>query len=484
MERGGRKGRPFLRRAADPHLQNRAGITIIEGSTKRRVEAVKKQTVRLSPNRVIALGFLAIILGGALLLMLPFANRTGRGLSFLDSLFTATSATCVTGLVVADTWTQFNLLGQIVLLALIQVGGLGYMTMMLQASLLLGKKVGLRQRSMMMESVSAQRLSDVLALLRYILWGTAAIEGAGAVLLALRFVPELGWARGIWYAVFHSVSAFCNAGFDLMGFREPYSSLTHYVFDPLVNLTAVALILLGGLGFLVWRDVMEKGLRFRLYSLHTKLIVTASAVLVAGGTALFWWAEDENLLAGMDVGQKLLVSLFQAVSPRTAGFNTVDLAKLTSGGGLLTIVLMFIGAGPGSTGGGVKITTVVVCLLTLSSYIRGRREVGAFNRRLDEEQIHRSAAGVTLYMTLAMAGGFLILATQPFPLQDALFEVFSAMSTVGLSTGITRELSTVNRAVVIVMMYCGRIGSLSMMMALAQRTPPRVKDPVEQITIG
>ena len=445
---------------------------------------MKKRSIGPAPNQVIALGFLGIIVTGALLLMLPLANRAGQGLSFLDSLFTATSATCVTGLVVADTWSQFNLLGQIILLLLIQVGGLGYMTMMLQASLLLGKKVGLRQRSMMMESVSAERLSDVLTLLRYILRGTAAIEGAGALLFAIRFVPELGAARGLWYAVFHSVSAFCNAGFDLMGFREPYSSLTHYVFDPLVNLTAVALILLGGLGFLVWRDVMEKGLRFRLYSLHAKLILTATLILTLGGTALFWWAENGNLLAGMDGGQKLLVSLFQAVSPRTAGFNTVDLAQLTSGGGLLTIVLMFIGAGPGSTGGGVKITTVVVCLLTLSSYIRGRREVGAFNRRLDEEQIHRSAAGVTLYMTLAMAGGFLILATQPFPLQDALFEVFSAMSTVGLSTGVTRELSAVNRAVIIVMMYCGRVGSLTMMMALAQRTPPRVKDPVEHITIG
>ena len=445
---------------------------------------MKKRSIGPAPNQVIALGFLGIIVTGALLLMLPLANRDGQGLSFLDSLFTATSATCVTGLVVADTWSQFNLLGQIILLLLIQVGGLGYMTMMLQASLLLGKKVGLRQRSMMMESVSAERLSDVLTLLRYILRGTAAIEGAGALLFAIRFVPELGAARGLWYAVFHSVSAFCNAGFDLMGFREPYSSLTHYVFDPLVNLTAVALILLGGLGFLVWRDVMEKGLRFRLYSLHAKLILTATLILTLGGTALFWWAENGNLLAGMDGGQKLLVSLFQAVSPRTAGFNTVDLAQLTSGGGLLTIVLMFIGAGPGSTGGGVKITTGVVCLLTLSSYIRGRREVGAFNRRLDEDQIHRSAAGVTLYMTLAMAGGFLILATQPFPLQDALFEVFSAMSTVGLSTGVTRELSAVNRAVIIVMMYCGRIGSLTMMMALAQRTPPRVKDPVEHITIG
>ncbi len=446
--------------------------------------AVKQKTVKLSSNRIIALGFLAIILAGALLLMLPFANRGGRGLSFLDSLFTATSATCVTGLVVADTWTQFNLLGQVILLLLIQVGGLGYMTMMLQASLILGRKIGLKQRSLMMESVSAQRLSDALSLLRYILGGTAAIEGIGAVLLAVRFVPELGLARGVWYAVFHSVSAFCNAGFDLMGFREPYSSLTHYVYDPLVNLTACALVLLGGLGFLVWRDVWENRLRFRRYSLHSKLILTATAILTAGGTVLFWLAERDNTLAGMTAGQQALAALFQAVSPRTAGFNTVDLAALTSGGGLLTIILMFVGAGPGSTGGGVKITTVVVCLLTLSSYIRGRREVGAFNRRLDEEQIHRAAAAVTLYMTLAMTGGFLLLAIQPFPLQDALFEVFSAMSTVGLSTGITRDLVPVNRLILTVMMFCGRIGSLSMMMALAERTAPRVKDPVENIAVG
>ena len=445
---------------------------------------MKRRSIPLSPNRTLALGFLTIIVSGALLLMLPFANRSGRGLSFLDSLFTATSATCVTGLVVADTWTQFSLPGQVILLVLIQVGGLGYMTMMLQASLLMGKKLGLRQRSVMMESVSAQRLSDVLTLLRYILGGTALIEGAGAVLLAVRFVPELGLARGLWYAVFHSVSAFCNAGFDLMGFREPYSSLTHYVYDPLVNLTACALILLGGLGFLVWRDVRENGLRFRRYSLHSKLMLTATLILTAGGAALFWLAERDNLLAGMDPGQQALVSLFQAVSPRTAGFNTVDLARLTSGGGLLTIVLMFIGAGPGSTGGGVKVTTVAVCLLTLGAYIRGKREVGAFNRRLDEEQIHRAAAGVTLYMTLAAAGGFLLLAVQPFPLQDALFEVFSALSTVGLSTGITRALIPFNRVILIVMMFCGRIGSLSMLMALAERTPPRVKDPVEHITIG
>ena len=445
---------------------------------------MKKKPVGLSPNRAIALGFLGIILAGALLLTLPFANRSGHGLSFLDSLFTATSATCVTGLVVADTWTQFNLLGQIILLLLIQVGGLGYMTMMLQASLLMGKKIGLKQRSLMMESVSAQRLSDVFTLLRYILWGTAAIDGTGAALLAVRFVPELGLARGVWYAVFHSVSAFCNAGFDLMGFREPYSSLTHYVSDPLVNLTACALVLLGGLGFLVWRDVWENGPRFHRYCLHSKLILTATVLLTAGGAVLFWLAERDNTLAGMTGGQQALASLFQAVSPRTAGFNTVDLSRLTSGGGLLTIALMFVGAGPGSTGGGVKITTVAVCLLALYSYIRGRREVGAFNRRLDEEQIHRSAAAVTLYITLAMTGGFLLLATQPFPLQDALFEVFSAMSTVGLSTGITRDLVPANRVILIVMMFCGRIGSLSMLMALAEGRQPRVKDPVEHIAIG
>ncbi len=314
---------------------------------------MKKKPALLSPGRILAAGFLGIILAGALLLSLPFANRTGRPLPFLDCLFTSTSATCVTGLVAADTWTQFNGLGQLILLVLIQVGGLGYMTMVLMASMLLGRKISLRQRDLMLESVSAERLSDVYVLLRYILRGTAAIECAGAALLAFRFVPELGWGRGLWYSVFHSVSAFCNAGFDLMGFREPYSSLTHYADDPLVNLTVCALVLLGGLGFLVWREVWEKGPRLRRYTLHAKIMLSATLILTLGGAILFWLAERDNLLSGMAPGEQALASLFQAVSPRTAGFNTVDLARLTSAGGLLTIALMFIGAGPGSTGGGV-----------------------------------------------------------------------------------------------------------------------------------
>jgi len=445
---------------------------------------LRQKKIKLSPNRIIALGFLAIILLAGLILSLPIVSKSGHGLTFLDGLFTATSATCVTGLVVVDTWTHFNLLGQIILLVLIQVGGLGYMTLVLTSAILLGKKIGLRQRSVMLESVSADRLGDTVSLVRYILHGTLAIEGGGAVLLAIRFVPEFGLIRGLWYSVFHSISAFCNAGFDLMGFREPYSSLVHYVEDPLVSLTVSALILLGGVGFLVWQDIWKNGLKFRKYRLHTKLVLTMSLILTAGGAVLFWLAERDGVLAGLSPKGQLIASVFQSVTPRTAGFNTVDLASLSGAGGLLMIVLMFVGAGPGSTGGGVKITTVTVCLLTLFSYARGRREVGVFNRRLEDSQIHRAAAGVTLYMVLAMIGCFLLLATQQFPLQDALFEVFSAMSTVGLSTGITRDLTALNRMLMIVMMYGGRIGSLTMLMAVAERLPPRIKDPVEQIVIG
>ena len=445
---------------------------------------MKKKPILLSPNRIIALGFLLIILLGAVLLTLPAASRTGDGLPFLDSLFTATSATCVTGLVVADTWTQFNLLGQIVLLLLIQLGGLGYMTLVLMIALLRRKKISLRERSVMMESVSALRLSDSLSLLRYILIGTLAIEGLGAILLSFRFIPELGFFRGSWYALFHSVSAFCNAGFDLMGFREPYSSLTSYVHDPLVNLTVCALVLLGGLGFIVWRDIWKNGLHFRRYTLHSKIILPASAVLTLGGALLFWAAERQGVLAGMEPGQQALAALFQAVSPRTAGFNTVDLAALTGQSKLISSLLMFVGAAPAGTGGGIKITTVAVCLLTLGSYVRGKQEVAIFNRRLDQGQVHRASVAVTLYLVLAMAGSFLLLVTQGFSLQDTLFEIFSALSTVGLSTGITRDLSAFSRVVVIAMMFCGRIGSLTMIMAVAERLPPRVKDPVEQIVIG
>ncbi len=435
------------------------------------------------PNAVqtLALGFALLILTGACLLSLPIASRSGEGIPWTSAVFTAASASCVTGLTVYDTATQFSAFGQAVLLLLIQIGGLGFVTASLPAALLVRRRVGLRQRALLQDSVGALQLGGVVRLARRALLVTVLCEGLGAILLALWFCPRYGLGKGLWMAVFHAVSAFCNAGFDLLGTG---ASITTEAGEPLLNLVLMALIICGGLGFLVWDDLLTHGRHVRRWRLHSKIVLFSTTLLFAGGAIAFYFLEKDHAFAGAGPGRRALMAAFQSVTCRTAGFNTVDLAKLTSGGGLLTIVLMFIGAGPGSTGGGVKVTTVVVCLLTLAAYIRGRREVGAFNRRLDEEQIHRSAAGVTLYMTLAMAGGFLILATQPFPLQDALFEVFSALSTVGLSTGITRDLSPLNRAVVIVMMYCGRIGSLSMLMALAQRSAPRVKDPVEHITIG
>ena len=428
---------------------------------------MKKKPALLSPGRILAAGFLGIILAGALLLSLPFANRTGRPLPFLDCLFTSTSATCVTGLVAADTWTQFNGLGQLILLVLIQVGGLGYMTMVLMASMLLGRKISLRQRDLMLESVSAERLSDVYVLLRYILRGTAAIECAGAALLAFRFVPELGWGRGLWYSVFHSVSAFCNAGFDLMGFREPYSSLTHYADDPLVNLTVCALVLLGGLGFLVWREVWEKGPRLRRYTLHAKIMLSATLILTLGGAILFWLAERDNLLSGMAPGEQALASLFQAVSPRTAGFNTVDLARLTSAGGLLTIALMFIGAGPGSTGGGVKVNTFAVLVLGVRARVWRQGDVNAFRRRLDEGDIHKAYSTAGMYLFGALLG-CMMLCVQGAALTDALFETFSAMSTVGLSRNLTASLPVLSKWTVILMMFAGRVGSMSVAMAVTK----------------
>ena len=445
---------------------------------------MNKKKFDISPNRAIALSFLMMIIAGAIILNLPIVSRSGESLGFLNSLFTATSATCVTGLVVVDTWNYFNPLGQLVLLILIQVGGLGYMTLLMTVSLLLGKKMGLRQRSLMMESISARNHSEIIELLKYVIIGTVMIEGSGALLLAFRFIPELGFWRGCWYSIFHSISAFCNAGFDLMGFQAPYNSLVHYVNDPLVNFTVAALIILGGLGFLVWRDVWQNGLKFKKYCLHTKIMLIASFVLTFGGALLFWIAEKDKTLAQLSVPSQFMASFFQSVSARTAGFNTVDLASLSGAGGLLMIVLMFIGAGPGSTGGGIKVTTVVVCLLSLISYSRGKQDVSIFNRRLDENQVRRSAAAVTLYMTLAMSGCFVMLATQQFNIQDTLFEIFSAMSTVGLSTGITRDLTVLNRAVLIVMMFFGRIGTLTMIMAVVERPIAHIKDPVEQIVIG
>lgn len=441
--------------------------------------------LRLSPVQTIALGFIAIILLGSLLLSLPFAQRAGRPpLPWLDALFTAASATCVTGLVAADTWSQFSLAGQVILLVLIQIGGLGFMSFAMILTLALGRRLGLRGRSILMESVSSLQIGGVEGLVRHILLGTAIVEGSGALLLCFAFVPRFGFWRGLWYGIFHAVSAFCNAGFDLMGSLEPYSSLTLFRDDVFVNLVVMALIVIGGVGFLVWEDLRKHGLRFSRYMLHTKLMLTASAALILLPALVLFLAEKDASMAGLNVGQRILASLFQSVSARTAGFNTVPLDRLSGGGALMMTVLMTVGAGAGSTAGGVKVTTFVIVLLYVWAFIRGRSDVEVFGRRLDEGQMRRAFCALCFFVTLALLSSLLLMLLQPLPMQDVFFEVFSAVGTVGLSTGITRGLVPLSKLLLIVLMYMGRMGSITVVMAVAEKKNARIMKPVEKIVIG
>jgi trk system potassium uptake protein TrkH len=440
--------------------------------------------IRANPIRMIALGFAAVILLGALLLTLPVANRDGASLAFLDALFTATSATCVTGLVVHDTYEQFSLPGQVVILSLIQIGGLGFMTVASLFLMMARKRIGLAERGLLTESVSAFQIGGIVRLVRRVILLTAIFEGAGAALLAIRFCPQMGVAMGVYNAVFHSVSAFCNAGFDLMGRIAPYASLIPYQSDALVNLTIMALIVLGGLGFVVYDDILEHRLHYSRYKLHTKIVLLSTAALIASGAILFYVMEKENTLVGMGPVDALLASLFQSITPRTAGFNTVDMAALSEGGSVLTMLLMMIGASPGSTGGGIKTTTIMVILISTISYIRNEEDINVFGRRLEGSTLKRAYCSATIYILMSILGVFLILTTQGLPVKDVTFETLSAIGTVGLSTGITRELSALSRVIIILLMYSGRVGSLTLLMAFTMGKKPKFRNPEEKIIIG
>lgn len=440
---------------------------------------------RLTRTQWIAFGFFNIIVCGTLLLMLPISSRDAGGTGFLPSLFTATSATCVTGLVVVDTYQHWSLFGQLVILAMIQVGGLGFVTIGMTILLMLGKKIGIADRGLLKDSVNTLEIGGMVRLTKLIIKGTLLIEGLGAVLFSLRFVPEFGFLEGIYYGIFHSISAFCNAGFDLMGRFEEYSSLTRYAKDWLVNLTAVLLILLGGLGFVVWRDICVNRLHFRKYSLHTKMVLTALAVLVIVPTLLFWILESDGVLSGMSGSGKFLGALFAAVTPRTAGFNTTDVAAMGDAGKLLTLVLMLIGGNPGSTAGGVKTTTVMVLMFYVVSMIQHRDGVNIYGRRLESGMIEKAAVVFSLTLTLAVTASFAICAVDKLPLTDVLLETFSAVDTVGMSTGITRQTGIFSRIVLILLMYCGRIGSLSFALAFTdKRQKSGIRQPMERINIG
>ncbi len=439
----------------------------------------------LTQTQFIAYGFLGMILMGSLLLMLPISSRTREASSFLNCLFTATSASCVTGLVAYDTWSHWSLFGQLVVLTMIQIGGLGFVTIGVFLSIVLRRKIGLKERGLMQESVNTLEIGGVVRLAQKIIIGTAIFEGTGAVLLAIRFIPQFGLARGIYYGIFHSVSAFCNAGFDLMGCQGPYSSLVNYYNDWLVNLTVMSLIVIGGIGFIVWEDLNRHGLHFRRYMLHTKIVLLTTFALLFGSAWLFYRFEENNLLTGMDTSGKILTSLFSAVTARTAGFNTVDTGALTDASKMLTVILMFIGGSPGSRAGGVKTTTIIVMYLHLWSSIQRTYGVNAFGRRLEDDVLKRASAIFMINLTLALGAALFIMATQQFPVMDVLFESFSAIGTAGMTTGITRDLNSWSRLVIVFLMYCGRVGSLSFALSFTQRKKvARIQQPVGQITIG
>ena len=441
--------------------------------------------LRLGAKQTLAIGFALIILIGAFLLMIPAASSNGQGITFINALFTSASATCVTGLVVFDTWTQFSFFGQFIILILIQIGALGFMTVAILFSIVLGKRIGLKERTFLMETVNAMQISGVVRLVRRILIGTLLFEGIGALVLAFRFYPYFGFPNNIWYGIFHSVSAFCNAGFDLMGIIEPYTSLTPFVSDYVINFTIISLIIIGGVGFVVWDNIFEHRFRFKNYNLHTKIVLSATVILIVFSTIMFLVLEKNTVFQDMPIHQRTIAALFQSVTPRTAGFNTVDTALLSEGGVLYTLFLMVIGAAPGSTAGGIKITTFVIVVLSVINHSRKKNDVNVFNRRLEEDLIKRAYSNTVFYVLVCMFGVFALTAIQDIPVKDALFESSSAIGTVGLSTGITRDLNDFSRIVIILLMYIGRLGSLTLFMAVAERrVHAQLKNPVEKIIIG
>ena len=431
--------------------------------------------------QVIFLGFFLVILTGGLLLTLPAASQAGTWTSFSDGIFTSTSAVCVTGLVVQDTATYWSGFGQAVILCLIQIGGMGVVTLAVALFTISGRKIGLMQRSTMQEAIAAPQIGGIVRLTGFIMRTILLIEGVGALFLSLVFIPEFGFWKGIWYSVFHSVSAFCNAGFDLMGVKQQFSSLTDYTSNPIVNITIMSLIVVGGIGFLTWDDIKTNRLRFHKYRVQSKIILTVTAILILGAAAYFYFFEFGSL----PLGQRLLASFFQSVTPRTAGFNTVDLNGLSQVGQLLLIILMITGGSPGSTAGGMKTTTVAVILATAMAVFRKENEPHMFQRRIQPDAMKNAATILMMYVVLFITGGMIICRVEGVPLMSALLETSSAIGTVGLSLGITPALGTISRAVLIFLMFFGRVGGLTIIYAaVTERRTGGAKFPVGKITVG
>ncbi len=416
----------------------------------------------LNPPRVLALGFFSMIILGSILLNLPIASADGNSIGLLDALFTSASAVCVTGLIVVNTATHWSIFGKLVILLLIQIGGLGIMTMATMVALIMGKKISLKERLIIKEQLNQDTMSGMVRLILYVLAMTFSIEAVGAILLSFNFIPEYGLAKGIWFSVFHSISAFCNAGFDITG-----NSFMSYTSSPLTILTLSGLIIIGGTGFAVLNDLAKNRKWVRL-SLHTKLVVTMSLVLLLLGMVFFFILEYSNpaTIGQMPFGEKLSSAFFASVVPRTAGFNSIDTAALRESSVFLTIILMFIGGSPGSTAGGVKTATIGVVLMATISIIRGDKDIEVYEKRLNQETVFKSLAIVTVGMGMIVLISFLLTITESKNFLDVLFEATSAFATVGLSRGITPELSSLGKTIIIGTMYAGRVGPLTMAYAI------------------
>lgn len=436
---------------------------------------------KLSSFQIIILGFAGVIVLGALLLMLPISTQNGAVTPFSKTLFTATSAVCVTGLVVFDTASYWSGFGQLIILIMIQIGGLGVISVASFLSMLAGRKISLMQRQTMQNALSAPQMGGIVKLTRFIFLVSFAIEGMGALLLMPVFMTKYG-IRGIWMAVFHSVSAFCNAGFDLMGNQTgQYSSLTSFAGSGYVTLVICLLIMIGGIGFLTWKDIAVKKTRFKEYSMQTKVILVTTAILIVIPAVFFFFSDFAN----EPLKDRICMSVFQAVTPRTAGFNTADLNKMSDAGRSVMMLLMLIGGSPGSTAGGMKTTTIAVLFANAIAVFRKRQNANCYGRRIDDSTVKNASAILFMYVFFSMLSAIIISITDGISMQMGMFETFSAIGTVGLTLGITPTLSAVSRFVLILLMFFGRVGGLTIIYAaFSQKDASTLKYPMENITVG
>ena len=439
---------------------------------------------KLSGVQVLALGFFIVIFIGAILLTLPISSESGESTNFLDALFTSTSAVCVTGLVTLDTGTYWNEFGQVVIMLLIEIGGLGFMSFATFIAVLLGKKITLRDRLLMQEAMNTFNIQGLVKMVKYVLSFTFAVQFFGALLLSTQFIPKFGIGKGIYFSIFHSISAFCNAGFDLFG---GFSSVTSYSSNAVVLITISSLIIIGGLGFTVWMELYNyRGIK--KLSVHSKVVLLITTVLIICGTILMYLFEMHNpeTMGKMGVGDKILNSYFASVSPRTAGFNSVSTDGMTNAGKFLTIILMFIGGSPGSTAGGLKTATFGVIILTVISVIRGREDTQVFGRRFSKDLVYKSFALLMIGMFLVIGVTLILSITDPNEsFINLMYEATSAFGTVGLTTGVTQRLSTAGKIVIIITMYCGRVGPMTVALAFLRNKKKQThKYPEGKILIG